>query len=336
MTNVEVAGDAAGVLGRALARHEPLIRVGGRWRASVALVLRWTSKPPVGEDDATVVPVRGFLARHARRLELLFIQRAASERDPFSGHVAFPGGRRDASDEDDLACAIRETSEEVGIDLTASRHFSLLGRLDDTLIPTARHAGKGKSKDQPVLCAFAFLQSHENPPNHCTLNPTEVAAALWVPVTCLLRGSSVRISHTYVLKSRHMGLVGAMVPRRILEVLGLTRVRYVAVDVFAVATEVIYAEDSSHATPPDEASLVLPPVVEPIEPDMGPVLWGLTMRAASDMVAICGGRRLDTPPFVFENKVVAVFARIVYFAVSRLSWFSRLRFRKRHLRVAAQ
>jgi 8-oxo-dGTP pyrophosphatase MutT (NUDIX family) len=330
MADLEVAGDAGGVLGRVIGRYEPLIQPGGYWRASVALILRWTSPPSVADDDASVVPVRGFLAKHARRLELLLIQRATQERDPFSGHVAFPGGRRDACDESDLACAIRETREEIGVDLAAAKHFRLLGRLDDALIPTSRSS---KRKDRPVLCAFVFLQSHDNPPDHCVLSPAEVAAALWVPVACLLRGSAVRISHTYVLQSRHMGIIGAVIPRPILEVLGLTRVRHVAVDVFAGATEVIYAEEISHPATSDATVTVVTAHPKRKEPDMGPVLWGLTMQAASEMVGICGGRRLDRPPFVFENKAVAIFTRIAYFVVSRLSWLRRLRFRRCRPRI---
>ncbi len=65
-------------------------------RAAVALVLRRTA------DDV---------------VELLLIKRSEREDDPWSGHVALPGGRRDPSDATLQDTAIRETLEETGIDL---------------------------------------------------------------------------------------------------------------------------------------------------------------------------------------------------------------------------
>jgi 8-oxo-dGTP pyrophosphatase MutT (NUDIX family) len=76
-------------------------------RAAVAVVLR-----PVLDD-----------------LELLFIRRAEHPGDPWSGQIAFPGGRMDPSDPDLVATAVRETREETGLDLAAgARH---LGALDE-------------------------------------------------------------------------------------------------------------------------------------------------------------------------------------------------------------
>lgn len=49
--------------------------------------------------------------------KLLLIRRAAREGDPWSGDMAFPGGRHEAADPDDIATACRETFEEVGLDL---------------------------------------------------------------------------------------------------------------------------------------------------------------------------------------------------------------------------
>ena len=59
--------------------------------------------------------------------QALIIKRAEHPRDPWSGHLALPGGRADASDPDLLATAARETLEEIGLDLRAGGAF--LGRL---------------------------------------------------------------------------------------------------------------------------------------------------------------------------------------------------------------
>jgi 8-oxo-dGTP pyrophosphatase MutT (NUDIX family) len=59
---------------------------------------------------------------------ILFIHRVAHEGDPWSGHIAFPGGRIEETDGSPRAAAERETMEEVGLDLGEGR---LLGRLSD-------------------------------------------------------------------------------------------------------------------------------------------------------------------------------------------------------------
>jgi 8-oxo-dGTP pyrophosphatase MutT (NUDIX family) len=95
-------------LRQALARHSPRSVAGSGLRASVALVFR--------DGDAA-------------GLELLFIRRAEAERDPWSGHIGFPGGRAEPGDASAEATAARETFEETGLDLAADGE--LLGALDD-------------------------------------------------------------------------------------------------------------------------------------------------------------------------------------------------------------
>ena len=60
--------------------------------------------------------------------EVLLMQRAFHPRDPWSGQMAFPGGKIEASDESSKAAAVREAFEEVGAQLDDEDY---VGRLDD-------------------------------------------------------------------------------------------------------------------------------------------------------------------------------------------------------------
>ena len=106
-------------------------------------------------------------------LELLFIKRAEYEGDPWSGHVALPGGRHEPHDATLEDTAIRETQEELGVDARAFGH--VLGALDD-LHPRT-----------PVLPPisvrpFVAVLDREVP----LALSSEVAAAFWVPLRALL------------------------------------------------------------------------------------------------------------------------------------------------------
>jgi 8-oxo-dGTP pyrophosphatase MutT (NUDIX family) len=61
--------------------------------------------------------------------QLLLIKRATFEGDPWSGHVALPGGRREPGDPSLERTLTRETWEETAIDL--ERDGRVLGALDD-------------------------------------------------------------------------------------------------------------------------------------------------------------------------------------------------------------
>jgi 8-oxo-dGTP pyrophosphatase MutT (NUDIX family) len=86
-------------------------------RAAVAILLR---AAPSHESRVT---------KHAPSLELLLIQRAVRDGDPWSGQIALPGGRRGPEDATLQDTAIRETFEETGLDLTTDG--IVLGMLDE-------------------------------------------------------------------------------------------------------------------------------------------------------------------------------------------------------------
>jgi 8-oxo-dGTP pyrophosphatase MutT (NUDIX family) len=103
---------------------------------------------------------------------VLLIRRAERLGDPWSGHMALPGGRQEPAEADLVITAIREAAEEVGLEL---RPDHLIGTLDDVvprtpvLPPIAVRPYVFALEDRPVLAP----------------NP-EVALARWVPLDLLL------------------------------------------------------------------------------------------------------------------------------------------------------
>ena len=100
------------------------------------LVRAMAGRPPAlveAEDPArraaVALLVRLDETREAPRPQLLMIKRATFEGDPWSGHVALPGGRREPADPSLERTVVRETWEETAIDL--ERDGRLLGCLDE-------------------------------------------------------------------------------------------------------------------------------------------------------------------------------------------------------------
>ena len=106
-------------------------------------------------------------------MELLLIRRAEAERDPWSGHVACPGGRLEPGDADLLATAIRETREETGLDL--ARDGRVLGTLDDISPRTSL---------LPPILVRPFVAAISG--DTTVTASAEVAGFLWVPLHALL------------------------------------------------------------------------------------------------------------------------------------------------------
>ena len=133
--------------------HDPT-----RPRAAVALVLR----PGPGGGP-----------------ELLLIRRAEREGDPWSGHMALPGGREQADDAGPAHTAARETHEEVGIDLHA--HGRLLGPVEPVWPQSSR---------APRILVRPFVFWVDGPVE-ATPHPHEVDEAVWVPLAELHDPASV-------------------------------------------------------------------------------------------------------------------------------------------------
>lgn len=115
---------------------------------------------------------------YENQLEVLMIQRAQKSGDPWSGHMAFPGGHQDHSDPSEVYTAIRETEEEVGLNLERYAHY--FGPL-----PPVRAMARGlpvRLVIQPMVFFLHDLSFDLTP------NQEEVADVVWVPLEVLRSG----------------------------------------------------------------------------------------------------------------------------------------------------
>jgi 8-oxo-dGTP pyrophosphatase MutT (NUDIX family) len=147
---MEVSRNKLTALERALRRHDAqrVTLDGEPMRAAVGVIL--DPRP----DD----------------VHLCLIHRAEFDGDPWSGHMGFPGGRKDPEDPDVLETVLREVDEEVGIDLR--RHARLIGPLDEI-------QGIARGRELSMVISpfvFALERGVEPRPNH------EVQAVVWVPL----------------------------------------------------------------------------------------------------------------------------------------------------------
>jgi 8-oxo-dGTP pyrophosphatase MutT (NUDIX family) len=135
--------------------------------------------PPASERAAVAVVLRDS----GEGLEVLFIRRSEHPQDPWSGQMAFPGGRSEPGDRDLLRTAIRETLEETGLDLSGAE---LLGALDEV-----QARGRFRPMDLSIQ-PFVFALEGSQP-----MRPSEEVRSLhWIRLDALL-SEGARGTFTY-------------------------------------------------------------------------------------------------------------------------------------------
>jgi len=160
--------------------------------ASVAIVIRVITET----DTLDFKDLNLFLQDEKIRkgqVHLLYIKRAIRALDPFSGDVAFPGGKTEKG-ESAKDCAIRETMEELNLDLL-SPDFCFIGNL------TPCFPGGGSTNILVYPFVWVQLSSRSIP---LSLQPTEVAGAFWVPLS--LFSETERLTLHQSIINKHMAI----------------------------------------------------------------------------------------------------------------------------------
>ena len=139
------------------------------------LALHETRRVPADETElraAVVLLLRDAGGSRALdELEALFVRRAEVEGDPWSGHMALPGGRHSPPDEDLAVTALRELREETSLD---PGRKALLGRLDEI---------HPRSRRLPSIAVTPFVGWTE--PEVRVVENRELAGHVWVPIRVL-------------------------------------------------------------------------------------------------------------------------------------------------------
>ncbi len=139
-----MGGEILAKVAKRLVPHEPMQK--GQRFAAVSIIVRDMQFPSV-----------------------LLIKRAERPGDPWSGQIAFPGGKMQPGDGTARDTAVRETREEVGVDLSRAEFMGYA--------PTATtHTGNM----EVVPAVFVLKEGAEIRPNE------EVASYRWVEMEELL------------------------------------------------------------------------------------------------------------------------------------------------------
>jgi len=110
-------------------------------------------------------------------VNILLVKRVENPKDPWSGQMALPGGKREPKDRDLKETVLRETFEETGINLRD--HCRFLGVTKPV---------RSRLNPEMRILPFVFLLKHEPV---IKLNREELERYYWIPIKKLLRNESI-------------------------------------------------------------------------------------------------------------------------------------------------
>lgn len=301
-------------------------------RAAVGLIIRvvpdastpLSALPPANGPQPSISEFFGqdWVNAPGARAELLFLKRstppASADNEAGSSsnganceaHVSFPGGRMDEEDENGLYTAMRQTWEELGIDL-AERDYVCVGQLDDREITTS--LGK---RLLMILSPFVFLQLT---PHTTPVDPLPEISLHWIPLARLAVAkptwSSVTADISIRMAPRYPFL------RRIIRLL-LGSMRFAAIVLNEPRATTTSAKGKERATEPAPSQDILK-------------LWGLTLGMTLDLLALLHPPRRPKLPLEpdadgligldMAPSMASVFPRFSYPDVNFWIWCVRAR-----------
>ncbi|ORY74074.1 hypothetical protein BCR35DRAFT_306869 [Leucosporidium creatinivorum] len=266
-----------------------------------------------------------WVKRPGTTAEILFIKRATRATDKWSGHVAYPGGRHEPDDEDSRYTAMRETWEEVGLDLAEDDYLSV-GALDDREITTS--LGK---RLLMILSPHVFLYTSPETPVP-ELQESEVASAHWIPID-LLTAPAARYDSVSVDISTRLAPKNAFARAALKLLVGGMQFKCILLPNEPIATGAL-------------------PSPQAVVPNAPLKLWGLTlgmtldllssMSLPTDAAASKGSTKsgdLSTYPHavaalpqdkgaLFAPSMASIFPRFSYPDINALIWIFGFRYRR--------
>ena len=168
---------------------QPMKLLNAIGRMSGLTEYRGLADDPLPSEGEAVAAVAVILRPNGASAEVLLIERAHYESDPWAGHMAFPGGRRSSSDDTLLDTAVRETREETAVDLAADGRP--LGRLDVVHPESVR---------LPAIHILPLVFSVPFATTALAASP-EVSRTFWIPISHLRDPSSETV-HRFDLRGQ--------------------------------------------------------------------------------------------------------------------------------------